>query len=92
MGKKKKKEVLPARTDWQGGETKSLSLPLLLLVALYNSLPKLVTLDFPLKTSRMENFFHDLVPHKHMYLISNLNLFGFNFQSRGTTIVSLINC
>lgn len=55
-------------------------------------LPKLVTLDFPLKTSRIENFFHDLVPQKHMYLISNLNLFGFNMQTRGMTIASLINC
>lgn len=40
----------------------------------------------------MENFFHDLVPHKHMYLISNLNLFAFNIQTRVMTIVSLINC
>lgn len=40
----------------------------------------------------MENFFHDFVPQKHMYLISNLNLFGFNVQTRGMTIVSLINC
>lgn len=47
---------------------------------------------FSLKTSRMENFFHDLVPHKHMYLISNLNLFAFNIQTRVMTIVSLINC
>lgn len=39
----------------------------------------------------MENFFHDLVPHKHMYRISNLNLFGFNIETRGMTIVSLIN-
>lgn len=40
----------------------------------------------------MENFFHDLVPHKHMYLISNLNLFGFNIETRDMTTVSLINC
>lgn len=37
-------------------------------------------------------FFHNLVPLKHTYLISNLNLFGFNFQSRGMTTLSLIKC
>lgn len=53
-----------------------------------------LTLDFPLKKKHPEwgIFFHNLVPHKHMYVISNLNLFGFNFQSRGMTILSLINC
>lgn len=66
--------------------------PAMVLLITSHLLPKLLIPDFPWKTSRIKNFFHYLVPHKHMYLISNLNLFSFNFQSQGVTIVSLINC
>lgn len=66
--------------------------PAMVLLITSHLLPKLLIPDFPWKISRIKNFFHDLVPQKHMYLISNLNLFSFNFQSQGVTIGSLINC
>lgn len=86
------KEVLPVHADRQKGE---LTLHRCLcciwrfsLLSTFSAQTSYTRFSF----KNIQNFFHDLVPHKHMYLISNLNLFGFSFQSRGMTIVSLINC